>query len=792
MIFIRRPVLYVFVVLVILFSIYRSRYGDADDSRYYILDSLFDDSHTKLEGSVTGTADYYETKEKTYAIYLKNATAHLKNISEQYQFNHLIVYYEKKPDFQSGNQIVVTGSLYSFEAPSNPGQFNQKAYYKENNIYYKMLAKDIKITDNHYNVFCTALDSIRQKLLTVYKYTLPEKESGIVSAMILGEKSLLDMDIRRLYRESGISHLLAISGLHISIMGMGLYKLLQLMGASKKAAILPVTIFLVCYGQMTHFSISTSRAVLMMVLFLLAGTFERSYDMVSAACISAIIILLQKPFALTSCSFLLSFGAVCGIAIIIPILNRCIFGEEEKQGERERKRMRKWQEKKSKIQNPVIKKIIEWKFYIWNCAVETFVAGISVEIVILPIIMYYFYEIPVYSVFVNILVIPLSGSLVVLSVVGGLAGMIHIMAGKIVLGSVYFLLQFYEKVCLTAERLPYHSVITGSPKMWQIILYYVILVMIILIFKFRTGENRLSEAVSISFGIILWGMSFGVLVSGRRYDGLMVTFLDVGQGDCIFFRDDTGKTCLIDGGSSSVNNVGTYRILPFLKYYGISQVDYVFMTHSDKDHVSGLVELIQDNGKSGVFIGNFVMPNISEEVIEKEESNELSYNELYQLAISQDICVIKMKSFDMIRYGNVTLCCLNPNSHTSYSSANAYSTVLFLAYKNSSYLFTGDVEKEGENTLIQNFNRIFKRPIKMNVLKVAHHGSKNSTSAEFLELFSPECSVISAGKNNRYGHPHKELMERLEKKKSHIVVTAKEGAITVYDSGIERYIEVYR
>lgn len=363
-------------MLVILFGIYRYFFAQSDDARYYIMEDAFED---KTEAYITGMVHNYEDKEKNCAVYLKDVYVQI-GTNNYYELSDLLVYIPKSllqsekseaykiSYIKIGTYLEINGTIYKPETPSNPGQFNQKAYLREKNIYYTAVAKSAivsynqnsdSIFNNLYNSYLEKLQALKEKLIEVYSQTLPEKECGIVTAMLLGEKTLLDMDIKKLYQESGISHLLAISGLHISIICMAVYKLTMALAVFICSVIKQIYMlinnsrgkgitlryvkitncmcsiiriisasvsiaFTIMYGRMTGFSISTSRAVIMAVIMLLAPLIRRSYDMLSTMGVSAVIILWQKPFAVYSCSFLLSFGAVSGIAIVYPVLKKCI------------------------------------------------------------------------------------------------------------------------------------------------------------------------------------------------------------------------------------------------------------------------------------------------------------------------------------------------------------------------------------------------------------------------------------------------------------------------------------
>ncbi len=246
-----------------------------------------------------------------------------------------------------------------------------------------------------------------------------------------------------------------------------------------------------------------------------------------------------------------------------------------------------------------------------------------------------------------------------------------------------------------------------------------------------------------------------------------------------------GTTYLIDGGSSDISRVGTYRLQPFLLSQGTDYLDFAVITHSDNDHISGLKELIE-NGN--IAIGKLVMPEI--------ENKDEAYLALEALAQDNNISVQYIGTGDYIMDGGVRILCLHPSSGYQADSTNGYSTVLSVSYGKFDMLLTGDLEKDGENRVMKlledekQWNQYFSDMINdippvidYDVLKVAHHGSKNSTFDAFLKLINPEVSLISCGRNNSYGHPHQELLERLENSGSRILITYETGAITIKTNG---------
>lgn len=767
--------------MTVLFLLYRAIYSEKDDARYYIFQDIWEEQTT---ASGMGTVDRICLKQSgdeaaSTSIYLKNITIFLSDSDDGYHLDRLLVYYDAQTELQPGNQINIQGTIQEFSQPTNPGQFDQKAYYKEKGIYYQMRAEKMLVTDAHYKKGRKYLYDFRDRLASVYEKCLPKKECGIVTAMILGDKSLLDMEIKQLYQNNGIGHLLAISGLHITILGMALYRLLQKAGTPRFVSVPFCIILLLLYGRMTDFSISTSRAVIMMILLLIGGWIGRTYDMQSALAFSAVIILLQKPFALFSCSFLLSFGAIAGIALIQPRLQLLVYGGRRQQRER-RRRIRRFE--KELRSNYRLGNILAVCHQLKEKTVGMLLASLSVQWMITPVMLYFFYEIPLYSVIINLIVIPLASFLVILSFVGGLFGCLSLLPGKLILGSVYYLLGFYERICRIFQRLPGQLQILGRPSAGKILIYFCSLLLILWLIDRQKQKDQPPRRWGV---LVMMGLFLIFLPGSKAY--FQLSMLDVGQGDCLYIHSDAGENILLDGGSTSASQVGIYRIIPFLKYYGVRRIDYMILTHPDEDHMNGLMEVLESKQTEGIAVRRLLVP---EGMDQEEEMQKIT-----ALAGKHGVPVYRITEGKCIQSGKLSLQCLHPTSGFQSEFANAGSVTLSLQYEKFSCLLTGDLEGEGEEAvanILQKERESRKLPSAYTMLKVAHHGSKNSTSTKFLELVRPRIAFISCGRQNRYGHPHKELLQRLEEVKSDIFRTDENGAVEIKVSGGNVVITGYR
>lgn len=280
-----------------------------------------------------------------------------------------------------------------------------------------------------------------------------------------------------------------------------------------------------------------------------------------------------------------------------------------------------------------------------------------------------------------------------------------------------------------------------------------------------------------------------LLFACRPAQGNSVTFLDVGQGDCILVRTASGENFLFDCGSSSRKGVGKYLLLPYLKYEGIRNIDAIFLSHPDADHVNGAVELLEAGGENNITVGQLLLPAIPQEARQEQLGDlERAAREASQEA---PVPVGYLRAGMGFRCGSAAFTCVHPGEGPGTEDVNAYSECFYVEFRESArdsqdgggeaadwtLLLTGDVQNEGETALQEELEARDIRDI--TVLKAAHHGSKNSTPKGLLERLSPRLTVISSGRNNRYGHPHAELLKRLEESGTAIVQTAQQGAITV-------------
>lgn len=711
-----------------------------------IMDNQFEN---EVDCQVSGIIYQIVEKEKTTELYVKEVkilTLEGKSVKEKgYYCNKILVYYTvNKETLQVGSKILVNGTLQKFQVASNLGQFDQKSYYTNRGLSYKLIANQLEIEES----VCMPLEKIiiqyKHFIKKIYSAIYNEKDLGVIGAMILGDKTSLDEGVKKLYQNSGISHILAISGLHISLIGMGFFTCIRKLRCPVIPACILTIVMGIIYGIFTDFSVSTKRAVIMLIIMLLGKILGRTYDMVIALSVSAIIILIEEPGMVYDVGFLLSFGAVLGVGVFNPILEK-VFDFPN------------FQNKKKKNK--------KWFVSIMKNLKASILVNLSVSIITFPIVLNYFYEISIYSIIINIILVPMLSLLMFLAISSGILGSICIELGMFFAGGAHYILMFYEKVC---ELFNDGVVVIGKPKEWQIILFYIGLILFC-IFYYLFQKRRY-----LIFLILLLPIFYR-----ENPIGIETTFLDVGQGDGIVMQTKNGTTFLIDGGSSNIKNIGEYRLKPFLKAKGISKIDFVLLTHLDTDHISGVIELIEASGENGgIGIGTIILPETN--------LRDIEYLSLLSLVEKKNIKCMYFSRGDVIKEEKLLIKCLHPRKNYMAKSRNSYSIVLDVSYGCFQMLLTGDVEEDGEKemlseNLLDNYD----------VLKVAHHGSKNSTSKEFLSRINPKISIISLAEGNRYGHPHRELLLRLKEVKSKSLQTKDSGAITIDSDGSIYTIKEY-
>lgn len=693
-------------------------------------------------------------------IYLKGVE--VENGEKSVSVKKIFVNTEKIPNVKIGNIIKVRGKLRQFEEAANKGNFDSKKYYLSLGFYGKIEAGTIEVINSDYSGIRQGLYEMRMEIIERLEklcsdnkgiFSIINNKNGIIGAIILGDKTDLDSDIKELYSVSGIAHILAISGLHISFIGMAIYRLLRRRFRFLFSAAVSIPVVL-SFGIMSGFGISTMRAIIMFILKIIGEVLGRKYDAITAISLAGLVLLVQNPFVVCNSGFQMSFGAIIAIVLILPIVEEIL-----------------------NTDNKIIKVLS---------------ANFTISLVMNPILAWNYYELPTFSFLLNIVVVPLMSVVIVSSIAGIFCSCIMFGFGKVVIFPGCGILELYTFLCNIINKSSVASIVVGQPKVTIIIVYYAILLVVLFglknirtkytraekernIIKKETGlvlekkakkERRIKgQNVKLRLACIVGFLLLNCLIYYNPNPGFYITFINVGQGDGILIHGDNGTKVMVDGGSTSEKQVAKNCIVPYLKAEGIGTIDYSIITHTDKDHISGILEILENNNSNRIRIKNLVMPDIN--------MKDDTYNELIEKAKLKKINVLYIKKGDTLSLGKTKIKCIYPETTTTASDKNDYCTVLSVKNKTSKILLTGDISKEIEEKIKDDIEENY------TVLKVAHHGSNYSSSEKFLKKVNPKYSIISVGKNNSYGHPGNETMERLRKQGGVIYRTDEKGGITI-------------
>lgn len=733
-------------------------------------------AETESDGKEEKTKEI--TKEKTK----KKESADGQEEWKEYELDRLLVYLPPeeigKEELLPGMKLLCMGELEIFEPARNAGEFDYRLYYRSRHICCRMSAKKAEITDRSADPLKAAAYSFRERAREALKQFCTEKDAGLLSAVLLGDKTQMDEEINDLYQKNGIAHLLAVSGLHVSLIGMGLYRLLRRLGLGFGWAGVWSGGLLFLYGTMTGFGPSVFRACLMLACSFAASYLGRTYDLLSAMSLAAICLSLENPFVIFTGAFQFSFGAVFAIGWA---------GKELSDGLECKK---------------------EWE--------NALAVSLAIQLVTGPIVLYHFFEYPLYGIFLNFLVIPLMTYVVGAGIAGLLMGLAGISllaaaagtgslsgaaaAGHLLelgavgsMGTCHYIFAWYEMLCRLTKRLPGSSLILGRPESWKLAVYYGVLAAFLLFLgnrvrkraetgeRTKAGEMMAADREEAAKGrlmdrIKIWGFlsSLIAFLLYRSVSGLRIDFIDVGQGDGILLETKK-QVVLVDGGSTQLKKLGEQRLEPLLKSRGIRKIDMAFVSHGDQDHISGLMWLLEED--TGIEIGRLFLPlpGKGEEIYEKLES----------AAARKGVKADYICAGDLIQSGKLSLSCLYPYRDTLSSDRNGHSEVLLAEYGDFSMLLMGDLGTEGEAEIAE----VWDEKKQVQILKAGHHGSSTSSSELFLDTVRPQIAVLSYGKDNSYGHPHPEVIERLEERGIASWATEEQGMITVRTDGKELEIQ---
>ncbi|WP_313756343.1 DNA internalization-related competence protein ComEC/Rec2 [Tissierella sp.] len=625
-------------------------------------------------------------------------------------------------NIELGDEISFIGKLKIPQKNTNPMLFNYRLNLLSNKIHTIMTIKDYSITEIkkidkpfRYRIKASFIESIEN----LFDNNLNEDNSSMMKSIILGESSYLEEENLEKYRNLGLAHILAVSGLHIGIIAGFLNYILSHLGIKRKLNIVITLSIIWIYGYLIGFPPSLLRANIMFSIIFYGESLREPYDSINTLFFAMFILLIANPIWIFNIGFQLSFMAAFSIIYFTPKIQR--------------------------------------KLYPYNNKIVYGLSGIlGVQIGLLPVQAYYFNKISILSILSNLIIVPmLSLSLILGGIMVCLFYTIPILTSLI--GNILNLtLSIQFKLVDILYKIPFGILNLHSPNIFEIFLYYILLLIIFKVIRIDRFSFNIKKSI-IYYFVILILFNFLVLLNDKSID---IHFIDVGQGDSALINTKKGSY-LIDTGGNIMDSfdIGKNITFPYLQKNGINKLRGVFITHFDDDHCKSL-PLLMDN------------IDISNILISYKDNENPVYNKIKE----KDIPLTILKEKDLIWLDeNTSIEVLSPNEDLRKAklSPNNLSLVFLLSYYDKKILFTGDIEKEAEVILANKLKE------NIDIIKVPHHGSNTSSTEELLNNIRPSIGVISVGRNNFYGHPKEEVLDRYNKLGTRLYRTDTMGLITV-------------
>ena len=638
-----------------------------------------------------------------------------------------------KLDIKFGDNINFLGKLRKLYPNNNPYSFNYKEYLEKQGICASIFAysNSLKIEKKPQNFYSKIIIAPRKWLRNRINKLFSKKESGFLRAIILGDKGALDKELKNDFSNSGLSHILAVSGLHTGVIALIFLTLFQVILRKKNLARILTILILLYYLFLCQSLPSVNRAVTMISLVLIAKIIERKSDNLNILFAAAFIILLLNPAQILYVGFQLSFLSVFAILVFYPIF--------------------------FKILHPLYNK---YKSIYW--LLNMMAISFSVQLFLAPLTIFYFNKIALGGILANVIAIPLLTFILPLSILTMFfpipsINFYYVAADKFLINILFDISHFVSsKKILLFDFLNF--------EIWQVLGIFIVLLILILIWKERDKITKKIIYIGSSAFLIIILIFLPALLYLPKIE---LTILDVRTGDAIFLQTPSRKNILIDTGNKTDKiDFGEKVVFPFLQSKQIRKLDLLVLTHPHADHIGGANYLLDK-----IKIRSILMPYC--------EYNSKLYKNLCQKITEKNIEVIYADTslvFD--DFSQIKMKLLFPYFEFSSKNINNYSIILRCEYKNFSFLLTGDAEKEVEHWLCEKYDNL-----DIDILKVCHHGSNTSSTDEFLDLTMPEFGAISVGKFNRYGLPSDKALNRLRKHNVKFFRTDEDGAIIFSSDG---------
>ena len=829
-----------------------------------------------LNCTVEGTISYISENETAYRIFLKNCIVNSslgkkpkelgKEEEEKWEarnnlaFQKIQVLFKKNAQEDSellyypGDRIVFHGKFMELSPAMNEGEFSFLQYCKGEGIEAFFLANKMspaspaplvqneiptireilvknkgEVRENNSSPFLKLLYKLKRQASRDLEKLYPEQQSAFLKSLFLGEKSALSKEEKGLYQEAGIAHILAVSGLHLSLVGGTCFVLLRLLGMELSYASILSSFFVLSFALFTGSSGSTLRAMLMFFVYFFGKNLGRGQDRISSLSLSLLLLLFLQPL------FLYSVGFQCSFYSLFLLLLLSL-----RDGKERRKALsKKWERAKRKKRFTELLRLLPKKIKEGGKELFLFYLGLF------PLFSFLQSSLPLYAPLLNLLLLPLLPFIFLLGILSILFSHLPPLffpLVKLLSQSLSFLLSLFHSLICFSLQLPYSSLLLGKLSLSALFLYLFLFYILFLfplqsVVKRRRQMQKKEKEKQINssspfislFAIknicylknilsLLFLCTIPLFLPSPPKD-LEITALYVGQGDGFLIRKGN-FVMTIDNGSSSDKHFPENTLLPYCKAKRIQKIQYALITHSDIDHTSGIQGILEE-GSTENYKSNYKL-QIENLILPVQAKDDYRYDLLKRLAGRHGARLLYWKNGNSIVYGNknhsvsdttppsdtlpssgtapssdivspsdtapseksafLSLRCYYPLTNAPMEEANAHSLGCILRYGDFSMVFSGDMPKEAEEAMLSAIKKEGQSP-SVDIVKLAHHGSKTSSSPIFLSETRGKFALFSYGKNNRYGHPHQITLEKCSYFRLIPLETAKVGEIQIKTDG---------
>lgn len=657
------------------------------------------------------------------------------------------------PEYNYGDELEIRGKV---ETPPQFEDFSYRDYLARQGIYSIMRYPRIaRLGRGQGNPFLSAIYALKRRAQATIAAILHDPEASLLTGILLGLERGIPADLMESFARTSTTHIIAISGFNISIVA-GILSGLANRLVGKRQSLYLVLGGIALYTILVGADAAVVRAAIMGGLCAIAAHYGRLSDALNSLVASAALMTLHKPSILWDLGFQLSFAATIGLVLYTPILQRWF--------ERLLSRISSGEMAKQTVR-------------LLN---DALIVTIAAQITTLPIIVYSFGQLSLVTLITNLLILPAQPGVMIWGGVATILGLIYRPLGQIVGWVAWLFLTYTIRLVEFSAKAPYASISVGRFSAGLVWLYYGLLAGGLIVggqerSRLKALWQRLTGNLPTKAAIAAFALAallIWIAVFSMPDGKLHVVFFDVGQGDAIFIQTPQGQQILIDGGPSPTTILAALgRGLPFWD----RSLDLVILTHPEEDHLTGLIPVLE-RYKIGQILHS------------GQPGTTPAYTRWQELIEQKGIEIQPAQAGMQIDLGGgLWLDVLHPGAELmagTDSDVNNNSVVVRLVMGEASFLFTGDIEEEAEETILASG-----QALASTVLKVPHHGAGTSSSARFLERVRPQLAVISVGRDNRFGHPSPETLQRLEKRRISILRTDQNGTIEVVTDGKDYWIK---